>query len=553
MTLKSFLVSVAILLVQSTIHAQNMENYTASWEGKIKDLSAFSLKIEILRLGEPSGVFKISNKNDEFLVPIEKMNESILDIQLTDNLRFKGELAENGLSINGYIVSGLLQYHVHLIKSRKNNFQGTWNVLMLAKLKSDHFYLSVENGLKDEYQAYPILGDDRFTGTWCDNFQKKADEISFLDYKTGLQFKGKLVDSTIQLEVHLSDFILAEIDLKKSVEDWKIEKFRSKNKSSNFKLDEMERRILMDSLPNTHSVLVSKNGKLIYEKYFNGYQADIPHDMRSGSKSISSAMIGIAKDQKRFSSVDQSIFDFLPSNYHVLKDSVKINIDIKSLLTMSSGLDAIDYGIGANPKSLATEDNYPRTHDWVGTILNAEMIHTPNTHANYGSANPYLLGVALDSMVTEPVELYMDKYLFQKLNINNYLIQSDLKGRPYFGGGMYLTPKDMLKFGELYLNKGKWGNEQLISEEWIEKSIKNYRVLDNTLEKNGYGYLWWHHSYPVNGKKINTVEARGAGGQYIIVVPELEAVVVITSGNFRNGKTQQPELIFEKYILLFLQ
>lgn len=552
MTLKPFLVSIAILLTFFT-HTQNMENYTASWEGKIKDVSAFSLKIEILHFGEQNAEFKISNKNDEFFAPIEKMNESNLDIQLTNNLHFKGQLAENGLAINGFIISGLLQYHVQLVKTRKNNFQGTWNVLMLVKLKSDYFYLSIENGLKDEYQAYPILGDDRFTGTWCYNFQKKADQISFLDYKTGLQFRGKLLDSTIQLEVHLSDFILAEIDLKKSAEDWKIEKFQSKNKSSTLKLDQMERRILKDSLPNTHSVLVSKNGKLIYEKYFNGYQADIPHDMRSASKSISSAMIGIAKDQKRFSSVDQSIFDFLPSIYHVLKDSVKINIDIKSLLTMSSGLDAIDYGIGANLKSLATEDNYPRTRDWVGTILNAAMIHTPNTHANYGSANPYLLGVALDSMVAEPVELYMDKYLFQKLNINNYLIQSDLMGRPYFGGGMYLIPKDMLKFGELYLNNGKWGKEQLISEEWIEKSIKNYRVLNNTLEKNGYGYLWWHHSYPVNGKKIKTIEARGAGGQYIIIVPELKSVVVITSGNFRNGKTQQPELIFEKYILPFLQ
>ena len=92
------------------------------------------------------------------------------------------------------------------------------------------------------------------------------------------------------------------------------------------------------------------------------------------------------------------------------------------------------------------------------------MINSPNTKANYGSANPYLLGVAMDSVVSEPLELFIDKNLFEKLKISNYIIQTDMTGRPYFGGGMYLTSKDMLKFGELYLNKGKLNGKQIISK-----------------------------------------------------------------------------------------
>jgi CubicO group peptidase (beta-lactamase class C family) len=219
---------------------------------------------------------------------------------------------------------------------------------------------------------------------------------------------------------------------------------------------------------------------------------------------------------------------------------------------MSSGLDAIDYGINANPKSPAVEDSYQKSKDWTQAVLSAPMLNNPNSKANYGSANPYLLGVAMDSLVSEPLELFMDTYLFQKLSISNYIIQTDLNGIPYFGGGMYLKPIDMLKFGELYLNKGKWDSKRILSKKWIESSFTNYRVLENTRDKNGYGYLWWHNTYQVNGKNIEAIEARGNGGQYIFVVPSLKVVVVITSGNYRNGKTQQPETIFKNYILPYL-
>lgn len=546
MRIKNILVLLFLFYSFST-YAQNMAEYTSGWEGKIENTKIFSLQVEIENLGLENAKFKISNNQNIIDYPFNSRSTSIVEIPFAENYSFKGQLSENGKEINGFIKSGMLLYHLKLTRSKNNSFTGTWNILMIDELKSLNFYLSVENGEANNYQAYPIFGDNRFTGTWCDNFQKENDLISFADFKTGLQFRGKLVPNRIQLGIYLGKNLLTEVTLKKSTTDWEIGGFQNENKASILQLTKMESLISKDSLPNTHAVLISKQGKIVYENYFDGYNTNIPHDMRSASKSISSAIVGIARDKSLFTSVEQSIFDFLPNEYQILKDSLKSDIDIQSLLTMSSGLDADDYT--RERKSSASENNFQPTRDWTETVLKAEMINKPNTKANYGSANPYLLGVAIDSIVSGPLELFMDKYLFQELEISNYIIQTDRNGNPYFGGGMYLTPKDMLKFGELYLTKGKWKSKRILSKKWVKNSLKNHLTLENVPEKNGYGYLWWHHKYQVNGESIESIEARGNGGQYIFVIPNLKTVVVVTSGNYRNGKTQQPEKIFEKYIL----
>jgi CubicO group peptidase (beta-lactamase class C family) len=228
-------------------------------------------------------------------------------------------------------------------------------------------------------------------------------------------------------------------------------------------------------------------------------------------------------------------------------DERKQAISIGSLLTMSSGLDAIDFGI--DRKSVASEDEYQNSANWLKTVVEAPMINYPGSHANYSSANPYLLGVIVNAVVKQPLDLFIDQNLFKPLGISSYIIFDDPLNQPYFGGGMLLRPRDLLKFGLLYADSGKWKNRQIISKNWVDASFKKYLVLENHNEKNEYGFLWWHYHYKVNGKIINTIEARGAGGQYIFIVPEYQTVVVITSGNFRNRRVWQPEKIMENYIL----
>ena len=286
------------ILFSFSVNAQNMEEYTDSWEGKIEDSKAFNLKVEIENLGFESATFKIYNSKNIINHSFNAANIHQINIPFAENLFFEGILSKNNKEINGFIKSGFLLYHLKLTKSEKNSYVGDWNILMVDELKLQDFYLSVENGANNAYEAYPIFADSRFTGTWCDNFQKENDVISFSDFKTGLQFKGKLVPNKIQLGIFLGNHLITEIDLKKSTTNWKIGGLKSAHKTSILQLTELEKIISKDSLPNTHSVLISRNGKLIYENYFDGYTENIPHDMRSASKSISSAIVGIAKDKR---------------------------------------------------------------------------------------------------------------------------------------------------------------------------------------------------------------------------------------------------------------
>jgi len=214
---------------------------------------------------------------------------------------------------------------------------------------------------------------------------------------------------------------------------------------------------------------------------------------------------------------------------------------------MSSGIDAVDFG--TDRESVASEDAYQQTENWPRTILEAPMLNEPGTHANYGSANACLAGAILDEAVSEPLQLFMDESLFRPLGITNYILQTDFAGSTYGAGGIFMTSRDMLKVGQLYLNGGTWNGQYVLSKSWIDESWHQHTTLDNSEKHEGYGYFWWQRTYTVNGKEILSHEARGAGGQYIFVIPELELVIAITSGNFRNGKFWQPEKIVEEYIL----
>ena len=540
----------AVLFVVSNFGmAQNMTDYNGAWEGTLSNPKSFQIEVSIHDFGTKEATLELSNETLGANFPIVSENDSEFTIPISETQSFHGTCSEDKETISGFLKSGLLLYHITLNRTTNTSYSGIWNLLMVEELRSDKVYLSIENGDQETYQAYPFFGDDRFTGTWAYDFQKQQDTLSFSDFKTGVAFRAVLQETEITLEMFVADHVIATATLSRTDAEWERGGLTSEKRSSTLKFPELEALILKDSFPNTHAILVQQQGVLVYEQYFDGYHENLPHDMRSASKSISSTLMGIAKDEGLYESVDQSIFEFLPKEYQSYKNSENAGIDLKSLLTMSSGLDAVDFGENANRASPATEDNYQQSADWTASVLQAEMLYPPNTHANYGSANPYLLGVALDSMVPHSMALYIDKTLFQPLGITNYIVQTDLNGRPYFGGGMYLTPPDMLKYGTLYLNKGSWKRKRIVSEAWIEKSVTPYRALENTTKQNVYGYLWWHDTYQVGNKTINTLEARGAGGQYIMVIPELDAVVVITSGNFRNGRGQQPEQILAKFLL----
>ncbi len=554
---------ILFLFSSAFVLGQDMKTYEGGWLGEIEE-GSFTFTITLKQVNGDKYIFVIKNKNASAEKEFTFKN-GIADFKFDDNVSFTAYMDVN--KIEGFITSGILKHHLSFLK-RNDEYIAEWNLLAIKDLQKEYF-LNIENAAGDKFEAYSVPGDERVPNFMNYDFIKSNDTIFFKDFRTGLKYYAKLNQEGFVLNFALFGKNITSIKLKRIDKKW----IRSKNYFNSDEVlnddwistlpedEEMNEnllQILTDSTLNgnlvkTHSILIARHGKLIYEKYFSGYNEFTMHDMRSGSKSISSSITGIAIDKGYIKNAEEYLYDYLPLEHKKIieSDSLKSKIRLKDLLTMSSGLDAIDFGIERESK--ASEDLYQGTEDWAKTVLEAPMINPPGTHSYYGSANPFLLGLAVKNSVqksvSEPVELFMHRNLFAKLGLENYLIQDDISGNVYFAGGMYMRPRDMLKFGQLYLDSGKWNGEQIVSKEWVKESFGKYFKLENTDDKNEYGYLWWHNNYKKGDEVIEAIEARGAGGQYIILIPKYNLVCVVTSGNFRNGKYRQPEKIMRDYIL----
>jgi len=563
-------ISILVALTLSTLMScaqVEKKDYQGEWIGFLPNKSSFNFHVSLEKL--EGNKYHLTIVNDEMLIDkkIESSSENQIRFNIDQQLFFNLRYERSEKVVTGFIKSGKFYYHINLDNVSDNKFVGDWNAFMFDNgLQSNDIMLYVEHIEGGDLVAYPFLGDQRFRGTWTRGFERKGDLLQFRDSNTGFNFRAKLLESTIELEILLTDVLITKTSLTHTNDGWDynmdpVDQSQNTNTPSqlddgwttanisDFGIKKGELIRLIDSidskkLVNTHSVLIAKENKLVFETYFDGFNANIPHDLRSTSKSISSALIGIAIDDNIIESVNQKLYDFIPKEYQYTKDSLKSKISIKHLLTMSSGLDV---------NNLASEGYYQgpnNSKSWLTAVLEAPMVKEPGTYADYGSANPFLLGVYLDGRLEKPLEIYMDEKLFAPLGISNYINQADdTESRPYFGGGMLLTPRDLLKFGQLYLNNGKWHGKQIISENWVKESFAKHMQLQDVTDKNEYGYLWWHDTYIINGKPIKSIEARGAGGQFIFVIPELQSVIVITSGNFRNRKGNQPRKILKEYIL----
>ncbi len=541
--LKNVFISLFVLVSFSSFAQQTMADYIGEWVGQTIDTEALNLDVSIEKLKGEDAIFALSNKRD--IVAKDFKFSNTINLVIDGDFTFSGIVDHERSEIKGFIQNKGNLYPTILHK-KGDVFEGKWNLSTIHYLQSRSLRLTIKesNIPNDEYRAYPILG-----GLWCNDFKKSNSTISFRDNNTGLEFEGHLSPSKIVLDISLSGNFIAKASFKKSTKHKKVTSINvvpqindgwevSKN---GLVLQKMEADIRNDDSPvGIEGVLVAKNGKITYENYFAGFNASIPHSMRSASKSISSAIIGIAIHDKIIESVDEKLYDFIPQEYQYTKDDLKSRITIKDLLTMSSGLDV---------NNKAYEDNYQESNNWLKTVLEAPMVKEPGTYADYGSANPFLLGIYLSYRLDIPLGFYVADKLFSPLGITNYILNTDdTKSTPYLGGGFRLTPRDMLKFGQLYLNGGTWNGKQIISEQWVEESFKKHVQLQDR-NKIEYGYQWWHGAYDINGESIATVEARGSGGQRIFVVPALEAVVVITAGNYRNRKSYLSQEIFEQHIL----
>lgn len=266
-------------------------------------------------------------------------------------------------------------------------------------------------------------------------------------------------------------------------------------------------------LTRLHSILVSRHGQLVLEQYFHGTRANSYENTKSASKSVISALIGIAIDRKLIGGLDTPIAQYFPQLNAASIDPRKKQITIEDLLSMRSALVETNRGYGP----------WVRSPNWVNYLLTKPMQGSPREIMNYNTGNTHLLSAILTKVSGTSTLDFARKTLAQPLGVTLPAWPTDPQGIYFGGNDMLLTPRAMLKFGELYLNKGKIGEQQVVPEKWVEDSWQPRAA--SPISGHSYGLGWWSRDFAGH----STHFAWGFGGQYIFVVPDLDLVVVTTS------------------------
>jgi CubicO group peptidase (beta-lactamase class C family) len=270
-----------------------------------------------------------------------------------------------------------------------------------------------------------------------------------------------------------------------------------------------------ESWPRLHSLLISRNGAMIYERYFNDHGPDQLENVKSVSKSILSALIGIAIGRGDLSGLDTTLDNYFAEELTKLENPAKRDISLHDLLTMQSGLRSTS---STNYAAWIAQD------DWVDAVLESPLDATPGQAMIYSTGNSHLLSAILTRATGQSTLDYAREVLARPLGFDLAPWPRDPQG-VYFGGNdLDLTPRQLLAIGELYLNGGRSGDRQIIPEDWVHDSLRP-QVVSQPGEARYYGYGWWFarlmgHDVP---------HAWGHGGQFVMLVPDLDVVLVSTS------------------------
>lgn len=292
-----------------------------------------------------------------------------------------------------------------------------------------------------------------------------------------------------------------------------------------------------------HSVLLFKDNALVLEEYFDHYTVETPHDLRSVSKSIRSILLGIAIDKGYIESIDDKITKYLKSpTAQKNLDKRKKALTIRHLITMSTGLDCNDW----DKHSKGQEDKVFKKKNWLQYTLDLPMINDPGTVSNYCSMGVVLLAEIIERASGMSITEFAETYLFKPLDING-VTWGHTSNKEVLSAGkrINMTSRGMLKIGLLVLNKGKWQDKQIVSSQWIQEATTPKTKITNI----DYGYLWWNIPFKRSNSVLMSKVATGNGGQYIIVIPELNLVAVFTGGAYNSSEDKLPFAIIKDIIL----
>jgi CubicO group peptidase (beta-lactamase class C family) len=272
-----------------------------------------------------------------------------------------------------------------------------------------------------------------------------------------------------------------------------------------------------------HSVQIVRHGRLVLDVYFFPYRAGMRHDVASVTKSVTSTLVGIAMEKRHLRSVQQPVLSFFRSRPAAAVDARKRAMTLEHLLTMQAGWDC-----GFEPNEVRLFE-MRRSADWTQFMLDLPMVAEPGTRWAYCSGNCHLLSAMLTQTTGTNALAFARRELFAPLGIEDVVWPEDSRGNNHGWGDLQLHPRAMAKIGQLFLQRGRWYERQLISETWVREATRAH--VEQTSNRDHYGYFWW-----IKGTNFpGMFEAVGRGGQRINVWPAKDLVLVFTGGDFEPG------------------
>ncbi len=284
------------------------------------------------------------------------------------------------------------------------------------------------------------------------------------------------------------------------------------------------------------SLLIARHGHLVLEEYFYGFDQDRVHDMRSAGKTFATVLVGLAKEHGAKLTPQTPIYPlFTQYSSFAIWDDRKQKITLRDVMTMTAG-NACDDN---NDDSPGNEDRMQSDHqqrDWYKYSLDLPMLKDPGGEdAVYCSGDLNLVGGVVAAATHRWLPQFFEENLARPLQFGRYYLNLMPDGQAYMGGGAYLRPRDQLKLGQLYLDGGLWNGKRIVSKEWVGESTSvhsHFAAKYSLGQQHNYGYGWHIHDLKSGAKTYRVFAAEGNGGQFVIVVPDLDLVVGITGGSY---------------------
>jgi CubicO group peptidase (beta-lactamase class C family) len=306
------------------------------------------------------------------------------------------------------------------------------------------------------------------------------------------------------------------------------------------------RGVLDGTYKDVHSVLLYQQGKLVMEEYFYGYSVGRTHQLRSATKSVVSALAGIAIDRGALTGADEPVLPQMKYTSYDHPDPRKAAITLGNSLAMNSGFDCNDHSSNSPGRETVIDD----APDWVKATLDLPMINDPGSKGYYCSGGVAVVGRMVENKTRMPLPEFAQANLFGPLGIQrrDWVWNYDLTNADKEYSQIHLRPRDMLKLGILFADGGRWHGRQVISRAWVQASMAEHSQVDNV----SYGYFWWrpwlNAETPSGSVHVDVVAAQGNGGQKIYIVPQYDLVAVFTAGGY-NAESTPPNTIMGKIVL----